>query len=242
MAIAERSSGTQRGTNKQGPVATCDIAFPGNVAAGSFITVKGAVWHTNFASITVAIVPGSSTATIGTVGRLQCATGLFNAGGYGRTFIAYAPVLTAGTLTMRVSTDQASNNWYNVCCDEFTGSNIALDVDGGESHSAGASSVNLLDTITTLTANDLIIGVGMADADTGGWTPGASYTLIASDRFADYWPYGAEFRIVTSPTSYNVDFTLAGPRPWNVISAAFKETAAAAGVPRQAMHARRMRS
>jgi hypothetical protein len=236
MAIAERAS--QRATNSTpSGAATCDITLPLSVTAGDLITVKGGVWQTSLPTISVARQSG---ATIGAVTVKQGSSGAFYASGYGVPFLAYAVASGSGTLTLRVSTNVGSGNYYNICCDAFSGNAITLDVDGGES--TGAAGTDPLDSITTLTSGALLISAVIAGGYADGWGVGSGYTKIADDIASTVQAYAAAFKIAGAPGAYTVDWDLVdNTRAWSMVSVALKETTAAT-IVRQAMHARRMRS
>jgi len=96
-------------------------------------------------------------------------------------------------------------------------------VDGGQS--TGASTTPA-DSLTTLTANDLLIGVGAYDGGTTTFVAGASYTLIGKEASNANQDHLAEFRLVTTATSYTVDSTIGTSISWGMRTAGFKEAAA----------------
>lgn len=222
-AIAEVGAGSQRGSGSGFNAATADCAFPGNVTSGNVIVVAGGLYNDvgTVGAITTAKTAG--TATIGAVSTILSSTGVF--GGRMKAWISYALVTGTGSLTMRVSPDIASSNYMRVACDEFSGTNITLDVNGGEAVLASATPVS--DTITTAAANALIVGVTVPDSSVASWTAGTGYTLIGSSLDSATQIYAAEFKIATTATAYAVDFAFTGGGTLNfsVVNAAFKEVA-----------------
>jgi hypothetical protein len=226
VAIAEVAD--QVATGSGSGTVFADVVFPDDVTAGSLVTVKGAVWNDGGLT-TINVAKQAGDATIGSVAVLQSTTGLSYAGGLVHEFIAYATVIGPGALTMRVTTNLATaTNYFSISCDEFSGSNIALDVNGGETIGFDTAPTS---TITTLTANALVIGVISTDTGLTSWSAGSGFTLIDSVTSAAIQPYAAEFRVVGAPGEYDVNFDYTaggGEIDYSILSAAFKETAAGA--------------
>ena len=219
MAIAE--IGGQKVEDEGSDVAARIIPYPNDVAAGSLLINVGAVWHANGVnSVTAAL--NSGTATIESFTTLLGSTGVSWAGGVGKAFICYSTVITPGSLSLIVSTNEPLNNYYQIAIDEFSGvDSTPLDVNGGEALFGAATGVT--DTISTLTANSLIIGVIVTDEAVTAFTDGSGYTNIYTDPTGTQQPSDAMFRIVTTAASYNVDWSWTGSsRSSSVINAAFK--------------------
>lgn len=232
MAIAE-VSGQKTNTIRQSAVATATVAFPNPVALDSLVVMVGGVWNANtVTSITVTKSSGGG-AVAGGFTTIFGSTGVTYAGGTAHEFIAYGIVTTAGTLTLQVATsDGTANNYYACGIDEFSGvdTSTPLDVNGGEA--TGSSAGSFTDTITTATSNDLVIGVLIADHSMSNLTPGAGYTQIDEDEVGVQQPFGAEFKVVTTATTYNVDWTLTeGAINFACVDAAFKEATAPSSDP-----------
>lgn len=223
MAIAEIAS--QKNTIRDSNVSTSQVALPNNVLLNSMIVLAGGYWNaTDDENVVVARNAGSSSATIGTVGYILSPIGSFWSGGTGHGYIAYAMVTGAGSLTLDVT--YPNSGAYGVgCTDEFSGVNSTpLDVDGGEVSDAPPPTMD----ITTLVDNALIIGVSIFTG-TADLAPGGGYTQIDEYEPNDIQPYAAEFRIVTTPTTYTVDWSNALPTNHSIICAAFKPSIGGGG-------------
>jgi hypothetical protein len=237
LAIAQVAS--QIGTHQSGSSDNNQIFFPNDVTAGNFIIVSGGIWSPTAGITSVTVTKYSGTATLGAMTAILGSTGVALSG-RAKAYLAYAPITGSGSLALNVTTNLTGNvNYNNDCINEFSGTSITLDVNGGEA--TGNSNATAVDTITTLAANDLILGAIVVPSSGFGWSPGSGYTMIYSDDTASIQPYACEFRLATTAGSYNVGFGYGtATQDWSIVNAAFKETTA--GVPRQAMHARRMRS
>lgn len=223
MAIAEVGSGSQRATGSSSGGGTADVVYPGNVTSGNFGIVCGGIWNTPNGPTVITTSKSAGTATIGSVTTVLGSTGITWSGGVGIPFISYFPITGTGSLTMNVQTE-LSSDWMNIACDEFSGVHATpLDVDGGEFTFVGTTTPT--DSITTLTANDLIVGV-MLLGGSETITVGSGYTQIAEDESSAIQAYNAQFRIVTSATSYNVEWTLSIGNGGTIYNAAFKEAVA----------------
>jgi hypothetical protein len=95
-------------------------------------------------------------------------------------------------------------------------------VDGGSTIGSGNAPT---DSLTTLTANALVIGALTTNSGPV-MTPNVSYTEIGQIQSATNTPHSAVFRVVTTATSYSVDWGLDQIPNWGVQTAAFKEVAA----------------
>lgn len=218
-AIAE--VGAQKAVVHDSSVGASTVAFPGNVTAGNLIILAGATANTFGGISSVVVAKSSGTATIGTVSQSFGATGVVLGGFTTKVYIAYAIVTGSGSLTLSITPDLGSGNYTNAVIDEFSGvSATPLDVDGGEAtgNSAGAT-----DTITTVTTNDLIVGVIAIGFNVASITDGSGYTNLDTDVTTAV--YDAMFRIVTTATTYNVDWTWSGAQDWTIVNVAFKPTA-----------------
>jgi hypothetical protein len=225
-AIAEVSGRKNTGVGNNVTSATCSLSA--NASSGNFVVVMGGVWNSG-SGVTSVSVSSSGGGSTGAFSTILGATGVSYAGGVGKAFISYASVTGSGSLTFTVSTDVGSGNYLNLACDEFSGTAIALDVNGGE---ALASADNIVDTITTLTANDLIIGVAVIanGGATKTFVDGAGYTNIATDGSSTTQAYDAMFQVVTTATTYNVDWSIPGfAFDWSAVNAAFKEVTGGGG-------------
>lgn len=216
MAIAEVGAGSQRAVATGAGVANLAKAFPANVASGSLLIVAGACYNVTGAPATIAVTDTRSTSyTVLTV--------VGGASSQFRVFLAYGIAPTGGACTVTVDPTGSADIGYAI--DEFSGVNATpLDVNGG---SSTGLSTTPSDALTTITANDLIIGVESHD---GGptITPGASWTQIGENESVSFQPFNAEFGIVTTAQAYTVDWTLSVLNSWAVYTAAFKPATAAA--------------
>jgi len=232
MAIAELGGGTQRATAQSYSQDT-SLAFPSNVTAGNLIVIAGGGGGDSAPAITVTRDSGS-TATLGTIQTFYGPTGT----NVSAPYIAFAVVLTSGTLTMHVVTDNVTSNYVDVYCTEFTGSGFALDVDGGEYVETGFP-IPLVDSITTLTANALILAAVVPPGSVVSWTAGSGYTLFGSDSSNAFQPSAVEYKIAGAAGSYTVDMNLGAGSQASIYDLAIKE---GVSIVPKSMHARRMRS
>jgi len=213
MALSEVGAGSQRavGDNSADSLA---VAFPANVGAGRLLIAAGAAFLGGGgpASIIVTDTLGTSYVVLSAVS------------GDLRVFVAYgvSPSGGANTITMNPS-GAATGNFMAI--DEFSGQHATpLDVDGGSSTGVAQSAQS--DDLTTLTADDLIIGVmSHVSADTA-ITEGGSYTLIGEQESNANQARSVVFRLVTTAQAYTVNWTTGANVTWIAYTAAFKPAAA----------------
>ena len=87
------------------------------------------------------------------------------------------------------------------------------------------------DSITTATANAVIVGVvNLTSGTAPKITPGARYTQIHEDR-GTISAYNCEFRIATTATSSSVDWT-SDNQGWSAYTASFKVSGAGGATTR----------
>lgn len=221
-AITEVAS--QKATVRDSSVPSSSVAFPNNVTSGNLAVVVGALWNASaVTSVTCATTAGSTGAWTTIFGS----TGVAWGGGTGYAWICFAVVSGTGGLTVSI-TPSTSGNYINASTDEFTGTNSSpLDVNGGEA-TGGPGATSATDTIVTATANDLIIGVIAVDSGVGAFFDGSGHTNIDTDATGARQPYDAEFQVVTTATTYNVDWSWTVTNNiWSVVNAAFKPAGAA---------------
>jgi hypothetical protein len=217
MAIAEVGGGTQRAT-KLGTAGDTTLAFPANVTSGNLLICVGAAFDSSGSTIGV-------TDTRSTVYSVLSAVPFTG----GRLWIAYGIALSSGacTVTANVTPDTAGQSFS---IDEFSGVNATpLDVDGGQTT---ATSTAVSDTLTTLTANDLLIGAACYDTATTTLVEGATYTLIGKEPSNAIQSHLAELRLVGAAQLYTVTATIGASQPNSMYTAGFKESTGGAGTHR----------
>lgn len=216
MAIAEVGSGSQRAT-ATGATGDRTLSFPGNVTSGNLLILAGCGFTVGSADPAPTI-----TDSIGTAYTVASAVVFTN----GRLFIGYGVAPSSGANTVSVDWATADTG-SSFSIDEFSGQHATpLDVDGG---SSTGTSTTPADSLTTLAANDLLIGVMAHDGSSGiSITPTANYTQIGEEETNTFQDHNAVFRIATSATSYTVDWTIGSSSPWGVYTLAFKEASGAA--------------
>jgi hypothetical protein len=214
LAIAEVGSGSQRAT-ATGASGDRTLAFPGDVTAGNLLIVAGCGFTVGGAD------PAPTITDTRTTSYTVASAAIFT---NGRLFIGYGVAPSSGANT--VSIDWASNTGNTFSIDEFSGQDSSpLDVDGGSSTGTGTA---VSDSLSTLTAGALIIGVMAHDGTSGiSITPGVNYTQIGEDQDNSFQDHNAVFRIATTATSYTVDWTIGASSPWGAYTLAFKPSAAA---------------
>lgn len=200
---------------------TCAVAFPNNVTAGNLLIVGGSGADEDSGPGTYTV-----TDTVGTTyTTLLCTTVPTQAGFESTAFLAYGIAAGSGANTVTVNpTLDTSVQQMDFAIDEFTGvADPPLDVDGG---SSTGTSTTPADGITTLTANDLVIGVVGIGTITGPTlTPGSGYTQIGESQSGGDG-FNFEFQIVTTAQLYSVNWTSTNIL-WSACTAAFKEAVAA---------------
>lgn len=208
-------------------VPTTLATLPSNVTNGNLLVVAGGIWNTS-ANTTITVSRNSGSATLGSMTTLITPTGLSYSGGVGQSWISYGFVTGSGSLEILVDPQQAAGNYITGGTIEFSGVNATpLDTDGGEA--LPASSATPTDTITTGTANALIVGVAINPGANTIWGVGSGYTQIDEDESAAIQTFSAQYQIVTAAGSYNVDWTMDLAHLTSIYDASFKE-AVAAGV------------
>lgn len=192
---------------------TASVAFPNNITIGNLLIVAGTNW--NAATQTISISGCSTSWTV------VHGSDFSGSGGVFKTFIGYGIAGSTGACTPTVDPG-GIGNYGSYSLDSFTGVHATpLDVDGGTST---GTSTAASDSITTGTANALIIGVMTQSIGLTALTPGGSYTQFGEVEAVDNSPHNAVFRVATTATSYTVDWTLADSSPWAAQTVSFKES------------------
>lgn len=227
MAIAEVAS--KRAESGSNAAANTDIlAFPGGgVTAGDFLVVGGAMWGaTTPTGITITDTLGTNYST----GTGATVLGTAPAGVTWRTFLAYGFAPTTGANSVTANPSGAAND-FSFGIDAFTGvdATTPADVNGGTSTDVTISSTTPLDSITTIAANALIIGVMSVENAGTTFTAGASYTLISENESGSgNQGHSFVFRLVTTAQAYSVDWTIGQASIWAAQTHSFKPSSAAA--------------
>jgi len=214
MAITEVGAGSQRAEVTASNVASGAVAFPANVGSGNLLIVAGVNWAAavRTLSITDTLTTSYTQLTV-------------DFGSVFKAFIAYGVSSSAGANTVTVEPNLGAN-YMSFAIDEFSGQHATpLDVDGGSSTGTDTAPQ---DALTTIAADDLLIGVmGFTDsASATTITPGGSYTQFGEEENNSANTASNEvLRIVTTAQSYTVDWTVNATRTWTAYTAAFKPAA-----------------
>lgn len=218
--------------------ASFDLAYPGDVTAGSLICIGGGVWDTEGLVTLVDVTKQSGSAILDTITN-NTSPAVSSSPGATNAYLSWARVIQSGSLIVRATPD--SSSYINIAVTEFTGGDSSpLDVNGGGMKDEVANTT-FLDTITTLTPNDLIVGVVVLQ-HIGGVpvTVGSGYIQIAEDETFTSSIFNMEYRIVTTPTTYDVNWSTSNTGcGYTIVNAAFKEAVAAGPAP---IPARRLQS
>lgn len=194
------------------------------------MVISGTNWNTSALTAPTGSTQ-AGTATVGSYTTKFSSTGVAWAGGTIYEYIIYGIVTGSGSLTVRV-TATAAGTYMQVACDEYAGVDSSpLDVDGGET-TGGITTPGTdvaTDSITTLSANDLIVAVIGLDGGVTGMAAGTNYTLLASDGTGSISAFMSEFRILAEAAgSKTISWTWTiGDLNWSQINVAFKPAAAA---------------
>jgi hypothetical protein len=220
MAIAEVAS--RRASTFGNSTPSKDLAYPGNVAAGDLLVCGGFIFN--------AAPPAAGVSDT----RLTPYTVLsFAPNASERGFIAFGIAPSSGANTVTVNSS-IGGSYISFSIDEFSGVHATpLSVDGSGATSNGTSSTPA-DSITTLTADELIVAVLGYDGATTTIAPGSGWTEIGEheDNSSDE-AHALEFRIVTTAQAYSADFALGASKTWQVMTASFKAAAVVAAQPTQ---------
>jgi len=223
VAITEVGSGSQRAaTGNNSGVDSASLAFPGNVTSGSLLIVAGAMWASGAAPTGATVTDTRSTSYTVVVGTVP-------PGMTWRTFLAYGVAPSGGACTVTVNPTGSSAD-LSFSIDEFAGQDASpADVDGGTS--TGLSSTSS-DSLTTVAADALIVGVTSHEGSTGAITPtGTGQTQIGENESnSANQCHNACFRIVTTATSYTFSWTLLSTHDWAAQTHSFKPSTGAAPV------------
>jgi hypothetical protein len=220
VAIAEVGAGSQRAVKTVGGADLTTLAFPANVVSGNLLVVLGSCFDATGEPASIGV--SDSRSTIYSVFAFPETS----VGADYTVFIAYGIALSSGACTVTVNPAGSASD-MGFAIDEFSGVNSTpLDVDGGVTTQGSATPE---DTILTVTANDLVVGILSYASSSTSITKGASYTEIGQNTSTtNAQPFGAEFAIVTTATTYTVDWTLGASRTATVYTAAFKPATGAA--------------
>ena len=192
---------------------TASLAYPNNITTGDLLIIAGTNW--NAVTQTLTITGCSTTWAVAQGDDFSGSGGVF------KTFVGYGIAGSTGACTPTVDPG-GIGNYGSYSLDSFTGVHATpLDVDGGTST---GTSTAASDSITTGTANALIIGVMTQSIGLTALTPGGSYTQFGEVEAVDNSPHNAVFRVATTATSYTVDWTLADSSPWAAQTVSFKES------------------
>jgi hypothetical protein len=216
MSITEVGSQRATFTSLGVQVDSLAGAYPNNVTAGDFLVCGGQAFESG---------PPSSITVTDTLGTTYTVLS-YSPNSVERLWIAYgiAPSSGANTVTANPSGSAA---YMSFSIDAFAGVNTTtpLSVDGGNSTGTGTA---VADSITTATANELIIGCMGYDGGNTTVAPGGSWTEIG--QYVDNATgeiHALLFGIVTTAQAYSVDWTLGASRVWQCITASFKAAPAA---------------
>lgn len=211
MAFAEVGSGSQRAATRTSSDDPLTLAYPGNVTAGNLLIVAGT---------SLAVVSGVTDS----VGTSYTVVQTSTYGSYGiSSFIAYG--IAGGSGANTVSVNLASGTYTSYAIDEFSGVNATpFDVNGG---SSTGTSTTPTDSITTVAENALIIGVMNPDENA---TITSGFTTFGEEEDWNNWAtYNAQFRIGSSPGSYNMTWTLGSSCLWLAQTVSFAPAAGGGG-------------
>lgn len=209
------------------PIRASDVdsvtaSLPNNVVAGDFLVVTICTWCELF-NTTVDVTKNSGSASLGTMTTLTSPTGRFYAGGFGQCHISYGFVTGPGSLEILVNPEEASGNYIAGGTILFSGIHATpLDVDNGELITGTTDTPT--DTLDTITDNDLIIGVLLSPGlPANSLTLGSDYSQIDEEEDPSVQAFNAQYRIVTTPGTYNVDWAVTTANSYDIYSVAFKE-------------------
>ena len=213
-AITEVGGGSQRASGTFLGTGAKTVAFPGNVASGSLIVVAGSVYSNSGGAPSISVSDSRSPSFTVTLTVID---------GQDDNFIACAFTTSSGANTVSVtnSVGDASNTmWYAI--DEFSGADPSAcpNINGGIS---SGTSTTPSDSLTTTTANELVVGILTTDSPDTSFTPSGGWTEIAEQESHAVQSGSAIFHIVTTAGSYSPSWTLGASRQWFVSSASFKE-------------------
>ena len=199
MALYTEVASQRASTGNNNGVDSANLAFPNNVTSGNLLIVTGGVWGSSAAPTSITVTDTRSTSYTVVLGDIP-------AGLTWRTFIAYGNAGGSGACTVTVDPLGASHS-LSFSVDEFTGADSSpSDVAGGTSQgNVNGSAFTASDSITTVAADALIIGVMSHEVDTRTLTAGTNYTTIGENETnANNQCHHAVFRIVTTAQAYTV--------------------------------------
>lgn len=207
-----------------GAAATFSAAFGGNVTSGNLLVAGGSAWNSAAAPAAIT-VSGTGAGCSGL--SFTVVLGTIPAGMTWRTFLAYAVATGTGACTVVVDPDVTADGSFSIA--EFSGQHATvLDVNGGTTPDV-AGNTTISDTITTVAANALIVGVFSHD-DGSAITPGINYTQVGEQESgASNQPHNMVYRLVTTATTYTVDWTQAVAVPASAQTLSFAPSTGGGG-------------
>lgn len=216
-AITEVGGGSERDgiATISGIDDSVDLALTNGVTSGDKVFVGGTAYDATSGS------PSSITVTAPCVPSFTVLSS--SPAGATRQFIAYGTANSTGACTVTVN-PQGTQAYISFGAVKFTGVG-ALDVDDGETHGTDLAAFS---TITTTVANALILAVITQGTGPAVLTPDGSITEIAADDDAvTVQPYAFAFRLVTTVTSYDMEWAIDSSVAWKIHTASFAPAGAA---------------
>lgn len=215
-------SGTENFVATSWPESARDLDTGTSITTGDFIVVGGTTWHDDSVPTASIAVTSTCSAPLTVVSSVLSTSR--------RDFIAYGAATSDGICTATVT--PADSTYLTFGIKAFRGQNASpLDANPGGANSS-TSFAN--QDITTVAFNALIIGVMGHDGSGVSQTPGASYTEIGENEDNTCCQAGSlVYRIVSTPSTYTVDWTLGDIRAWSSLLLSFKPSVSSGSLARR---------
>lgn len=220
MSIIEVGSGSQRAQVSALNVSSQPLAYPANVTAGDLLVCLGRCWHST--------TPHTSISVTDTRGTTYSVFFVDEAGSNDSQFIAYGIAPSSGANTVTVTPNSLAET-ISLAIDEFSGVDTTTPLSVGGSTSTGASTT-ASDSLTTLTAGELVVGVMGHTGGAPTITPSNTQIGEQEDNNTQE-AFAAAFRIAGATGSYSISWTIGSSVTWTATTLSFKETAGTPAPP-----------
>jgi len=213
----------QSKTGEAGNFDSTTLAFDSNIGSGRGLTFSGAFWNgTEVNALTLTDTRSTSWSTF---------VGAGSAGTPDAPALGYGASTSGGACTVTIDPNGGGRyGSFTIAEWDDLDSASLLDVDGGNTTGGAANAA--ADSLTTVAANTLVIGVVTHGAGAGTLTPntGGGWTELGEIESGANAPSSSVYQYFTSAGSKTVDWSV-NPPNWSVQTMSLKQAGAAPAAP-----------